>query len=1036
MMPEEQVTSPQRKHQKSKAKTIRAPGSSIERVAQACDRCRSKKTRCDGKRPQCSQCAAVGFECKISDKLSRRAFPRGYTETLEERIRELEFENKKLHKLIDLKNEQVEIKNRIDQESTLTNENLTLLNKEQEVSHSGNIHHHADGEPCNCANSVSARPVSIAGSVDIDTTDVSDEDDSLYSAASYNTKYHQTGTSGPEMVRLSQRYSSGNFNDPLSFEQSNAPGAAAAISIQNKMRTQTFVNLANLVAMSIPRTTEETLFIASLLAKICNVHGFQSKAPILTAKSIALLKDKYNYGNDEVFANITLKNVNFNKLTPQQSQQFFQSLNLPNQVNLDLFITTFFNTWNNFIPIINRHIFMSSYIKFNKSRETMFTDNSMFGNEKFGEILLLITTMVMLSQERNNNREAVPSSSYKKDSTPHPHRPDASSQSNVEILQYYDHLIHEFIKSNISDDCSLPTLESLSLQLLYCLAIGDLTTSYELRGKIITMGQQLRLHRCPSAVLGTNGSKVSQMQQGERRILFWCIYILDTFSALILGVPRLLKDYEIECALPFSNESNNANVKGSIENTTNTVIINNIKLSLAGKVSDCALAVMRYSKVLGNILDSIFQRSSINNPSVVSKSTNITEETCLLHEHALDLWRRELSPHINVDLDKSPGGVEYERLSDNQLTILFLYYHAKILIYLPLMANESSQSRSSASYINIQQSTTSILAIANTLATKERNFYFLPLPVNLSREKVRLAFLSAKGSLEYARGGALFQESKILLASVINELKIETSIGMLGCLSVPCMEAVDNAMEQIMALPGKVSSVNGSNSEMKRSSSKRKSSPLRQDISGDERKSHNIEVLDSRTPSVQSSLYPQPNQMHHPNIIKSENNEQMIPEIETPGAINDIFTSHSPPGTVTSMKEEDLPIKVPILLQTQQRQIYNNNPNHSLFSQQPGTQVLSGQQMPGPGSTDQQFKRITTPDGLDSLMMQDFGVDASLGLPMLDFDFNFDFENVQNNYSQSNVSPPNSESVPSSIQGTHSNDPKDSQVSAGSLFGL
>ncbi|KAI5293623.1 hypothetical protein KEM52_005374 [Ascosphaera acerosa] len=60
------------------------------RVAQACDRCRSKKIRCDGKLPRCSSCASIGFECKTSDKLSRRAFPRGYTESLEQRVIRLE----------------------------------------------------------------------------------------------------------------------------------------------------------------------------------------------------------------------------------------------------------------------------------------------------------------------------------------------------------------------------------------------------------------------------------------------------------------------------------------------------------------------------------------------------------------------------------------------------------------------------------------------------------------------------------------------------------------------------------------------------------------------------------------------------------------------------------------------------------------------------------------------------------------------------------------------------------------------------------
>ncbi|EWC44167.1 hypothetical protein DRE_06992 [Drechslerella stenobrocha 248] len=83
------------------------------RVAQACDRCRSKKIRCDGIRPSCSQCASVGFQCKTSDKLSRRAFPRGYTESLEERVRSLEAEVTELKGLLDAKDERLDLISRL-----------------------------------------------------------------------------------------------------------------------------------------------------------------------------------------------------------------------------------------------------------------------------------------------------------------------------------------------------------------------------------------------------------------------------------------------------------------------------------------------------------------------------------------------------------------------------------------------------------------------------------------------------------------------------------------------------------------------------------------------------------------------------------------------------------------------------------------------------------------------------------------------------------------------------------------------------------
>ncbi|KAK7719496.1 DNA-binding transcription factor cat8 [Botryosphaeria dothidea] len=98
-------------------KVIKVGSNSQTRIAQACDRCRSKKIRCDGIRPSCSQCLNVGFECKTSDKLSRRAFPRGYTESLEERVRHLESEIRELKELLDEKDEKIDMLSRMHSNS-------------------------------------------------------------------------------------------------------------------------------------------------------------------------------------------------------------------------------------------------------------------------------------------------------------------------------------------------------------------------------------------------------------------------------------------------------------------------------------------------------------------------------------------------------------------------------------------------------------------------------------------------------------------------------------------------------------------------------------------------------------------------------------------------------------------------------------------------------------------------------------------------------------------------------------------------------
>lgn len=107
-------------------KMIRVGTNNQSRIAQACDRCRSKKIRCDGIRPTCSQCANVGFECKTSDKLSRRAFPRGYTESLEDRVRGLEAEVRELKDLLDEKDEKIDMLSRLHSFSPIRKNSASL----------------------------------------------------------------------------------------------------------------------------------------------------------------------------------------------------------------------------------------------------------------------------------------------------------------------------------------------------------------------------------------------------------------------------------------------------------------------------------------------------------------------------------------------------------------------------------------------------------------------------------------------------------------------------------------------------------------------------------------------------------------------------------------------------------------------------------------------------------------------------------------------------------------------------------------------
>lgn len=809
-------------------KTIRAPGSRSDRVAQACDRCRAKKTKCDGGDP-CSTCSAVGLKCIVSDKLSRKAFPKGYTETLEERVRHLEAEIKKLVGILDMRDEQLELlggaksntslnesKSGTDssQDHKITTSNLNLLDQENQM----HFHlHDANGCSCGCDHShaVHERPVSVAGSLYeapqisvASSVKLSDDED-----FDTNSLLSLDEVPCTPVPRGRLHFASNSTNR----DSTPAPGAfAAATAIaqmhrkrlheqqqqqQQEQQSETSKQrmLTSLVATSLPRSTEETLCVPTLLARICQAYGYDSKPAILTANALATLKEntthKSPFGqgiHDRLFS-LLMSRDDVMKLNQDEAATFLRNIvHFPvSRLDIDQLMTVYFQQWGNVMPILDKAMFLKNYVKVMQIVETGSVspeDDGPFPEliEKFGALMVLLLSMGLLSSKNVY---------LKLD----------NGQNYVILMKHYDMLIHEFIKPNclITKHCSIQSLQVLSLALQYCLAIGDISTCYDLRGRVISMAQQLRLHRCPAAILGldVNGKSNLSSQnfmQGERRILFWCIYCLDTYCSLNLGVPRLMKDYEIECAMPFSGKGNEGDLENSEDDdNVNILIVNNTELTIVGKVSKMALSVMLFCKVLASILDSIYSRFD-NGEDAYRKA--------LHKDRMLDCWRRELPVDLKFDVDVSGlslsttetkyyQGSIWENCSTQQLTLIYLYYHAKILIYLPIISKygnhhnvglsqkdqltkgESDTTTIVSTMSLVQQSSSQILQVIRSSSTSS-NSSVLPIPINIAREQSLLTMLVAKGTLDYIKGGPLYNNLKQLLldsvAGIANDAKYET----------------------------------------------------------------------------------------------------------------------------------------------------------------------------------------------------------------------------------------------------------------------
>ncbi|KAI9784364.1 MAG: hypothetical protein M1816_000888 [Peltula sp. TS41687] len=72
------------------ASSVRQRLAASHRTGQACDRCKIRKIRCDGMPGGCSPCRQVNIECCTTDRITGRAWSRGYVEDLQNRNRDLE----------------------------------------------------------------------------------------------------------------------------------------------------------------------------------------------------------------------------------------------------------------------------------------------------------------------------------------------------------------------------------------------------------------------------------------------------------------------------------------------------------------------------------------------------------------------------------------------------------------------------------------------------------------------------------------------------------------------------------------------------------------------------------------------------------------------------------------------------------------------------------------------------------------------------------------------------------------------------------
>jgi hypothetical protein len=292
---------------------------------------------------------------------------------------------------------------------------------------------------------------------------------------------------------------------------------------------------------------------------------------------------------------------------------------------------------------------------------------------------------------------------------------------------------------SIITDNSMATLQALVLAQIYCVQQGDLTRLLTYKGLSSSLSARLGLHQSQKRfALGT-------LTCETRKKVFWTSYTVDCFTAVVLGLPKQMKDDDINCEFPVDADDEYVTDRG-------------FQPTLPGESTrlSSALALFRASQILSKVLEDVY-------PAKTSYELSFKRLSELSDE--LDAWSSALPPHLRLQFtqDKPSTGT----ISSRSPLLSLTYHYIRALIHRPAIC-ASLGSRSSSSMIALASSCKHMIQIVQLLDERSLSFTFC-----LNRDETLV--LAGFGLLY--QGLSLDAESKIrkdnnkMIASAIQVLK-------------------------------------------------------------------------------------------------------------------------------------------------------------------------------------------------------------------------------------------------------------------------
>ncbi|EPE29488.1 hypothetical protein GLAREA_00648 [Glarea lozoyensis ATCC 20868] len=288
-------------------------------------------------------------------------------------------------------------------------------------------------------------------------------------------------------------------------------------------------------------------------------------------------------------------------------------------------------------------------------------------------------------------------------------------------------------------DNSLATLQCLILSLLYCITKADYSRLQHYKGIAVGLSHRLGLHQSQKRF------SFGALTIETRKKVFWTLYIIDCFSAALLGLPKLLKEDDIHCEYPSDTDDEYVTEKG-------------FQPTLPGEYTkiSSALALIRVSRILSKVLDQNYPAATVHELSL---------QSLLALDAELNAWSEHLPTHLKLTFVQDKPSTD---VTGSRSAILSLaYYYIRTLIHRPAVGS-SLGNKSSSSVLAVADSSKHIIQIVQLLEERSMSFSFC---LN-KNEMLTLCGLSLLyQGLDLKQEGKLMQDGQRLVTIVVRYLE-------------------------------------------------------------------------------------------------------------------------------------------------------------------------------------------------------------------------------------------------------------------------